>query len=538
MKKPVFFMCLFLIIIFSLFSSCVIKKELPTEPVLVIDSPVSIDSSQGEYTDRIAITWAKVLGAEKYYIYRSTDSGGDFVRIKSTAINYYEDTDVDVGVNYYYKVKAFSEAAGLSPSSPVAMGYLDPDALSAPENLKATNGIFEDKVDITWDEVDGAELYYIYRATEAYQFTELDNTVNTSYSDTTAEAGTDYYYRVKAWRPSSPSYSGYSDPDLGYLKVLDALVSPGNVAASNGTYEDKINITWDEVTGAELYYIYRATEAYQFTELTNTVNTTCSDTTAVSGTDYYYRIKAWRNTSPNYSGYSDPDLGYLKVYDALDTPVNVHASNGTSETQIDITWDEVTGAELYYIYRATEAYQFTELTTTLTANYSDNTAVSGTDYYYRIKAWRNTSPNYSGYSDPDLGYLKVNDALDTPVNVHAGNGTSETQIDITWDEVTGAVLYYIYRATEAYQFTELTTTLTANHSDNTAVPGIDYYYRVKAWRPSSPNYSGVSDPDLGYLKILEALPTSTGVRATDGSSATTITIRWDAVAGAEDYYVY
>ena len=106
MRSKIVFLVLIAIILTVFIGSCVIKKESPTEP-LVIDSPSSLVSSQGEYTDKIAVTWAKVLGAEKYYIYRSTASTTGFTRITSTAKNYYEDTNVEVGVNYYYKIKAF-----------------------------------------------------------------------------------------------------------------------------------------------------------------------------------------------------------------------------------------------------------------------------------------------------------------------------------------------------------------------------------------------------------------------------------------------
>ena len=52
---------------------------------------------------------------------------------------------------------------------------------------------------LTWNAVAGASKYYIYRSTEANgTFEYLYTTSNLFYTNSSAKAGTTYYYKVKA----------------------------------------------------------------------------------------------------------------------------------------------------------------------------------------------------------------------------------------------------------------------------------------------------------------------------------------------------
>ena len=62
---------------------------------------VSITTSGG----KPKLTWNAVTGADKYYIYRSTD-GKNFKYWESTTKTYYTNTGAKKNTRYYYKVKA------------------------------------------------------------------------------------------------------------------------------------------------------------------------------------------------------------------------------------------------------------------------------------------------------------------------------------------------------------------------------------------------------------------------------------------------
>ena len=54
----------------------------------------------------LKISWEKVSGAKKYYIYRSTNKGGSYEKIAETTKASYTDKKIDQNKTYYYKVKA------------------------------------------------------------------------------------------------------------------------------------------------------------------------------------------------------------------------------------------------------------------------------------------------------------------------------------------------------------------------------------------------------------------------------------------------
>lgn len=148
--------------------------------------------------------WGTVKGADKYYIYRKT-SKGSYSRIGSTTNTYYTDKTAKSGTKYYYIVKAINEAGGSVSSSALSRYYLADPTLNTPSTT--TKG-----VGLRWSKVTGASGYMVYRRTTngSYKIISTEKGVsNLTYRDTTAEKGTKYYYKVKAYK--SKTYSAYSN---------------------------------------------------------------------------------------------------------------------------------------------------------------------------------------------------------------------------------------------------------------------------------------------------------------------------------------
>ena len=72
----------------------------------------------------------------------------------------------------------------------------------------------------------------------------------TSFDDTSAMPGTTYYYWVRSLTSASGTYyySNFSTPDTGYALSIPPPV-PTGLAASDGTYTNKVSLTWNDVTG-------------------------------------------------------------------------------------------------------------------------------------------------------------------------------------------------------------------------------------------------------------------------------------------------
>ena len=89
------------------------------------------------------------------------------------------------------------------------------------------------------------------------------------------------------------------------------LAAPTNVLASDGTYSDKVRVTWNVVAYAAAYQVRRNTTndfSTASTVAASVSGTTCDDTTAVPMQTYYYWVRA--ENGFGYSQFSGPDTGY------------------------------------------------------------------------------------------------------------------------------------------------------------------------------------------------------------------------------------
>ena len=55
---------------------------------------------------KAVVTWSKVSGGKKYYVYRSNKKKGGYKLIATTKKNSYTDKKVKKGKTYYYKIVA------------------------------------------------------------------------------------------------------------------------------------------------------------------------------------------------------------------------------------------------------------------------------------------------------------------------------------------------------------------------------------------------------------------------------------------------
>jgi len=202
------------------------------------------------------------------------------------------------------------------------------------------------------------------------------------------------------------------------LTEIIALSPPNNVSASDG-YTDKVRITWDTVSGASHYQVYR-TDTLLGAKIAISgwqTGTSYDDISVIPGsTPYYYWVKAATSSSgDNASVYSEYAFGFATplIPINLPPPYNVSASD-ILVNKVQITWNTgeyllpiPTEASHYQVYRANN------LLATKTAisgwqtgtSYDDTSVAPWTTYWYWVKAATSSSGgNATVFSNLDTGY--------------------------------------------------------------------------------------------------------------------------------------
>ena len=105
-------------------------------------SPENISASQGVFTDKVAINWSAVTGADKYQVWRhdSDDSSSATDISIELSETTFTDTTADVNIDYYYWVKS-KNINGWSEFSKSVLGFrTDSTGPAKPENVAPVDG--------------------------------------------------------------------------------------------------------------------------------------------------------------------------------------------------------------------------------------------------------------------------------------------------------------------------------------------------------------------------------------------------------------
>ena len=243
-------------------------------------------------TGKIKLTWTKVDGATKYIIYRATSKDGTYSKLYTATGTSMTNTSVEVGKTYYYKVVAVhSNTAANSAASAI----VSKTCCLAQPKVTVTNVASTGKIQLTWNAVAGAAKYEVYRATSKNgTYTRLITTKGTSITNTSAEAGETYYYKVKAIHSNTAANSVSSEIvnrtcDLARPTVKVTLNSKG-----------KPVVSWNKVEGAVKYKLYIYDVDGKLLKTAINTSTKITHSSAVAGTAYNYRVVAIHsNTAAN-----------------------------------------------------------------------------------------------------------------------------------------------------------------------------------------------------------------------------------------------
>ena len=385
----------------------------PTGLQVVLATPTSI-----------TITWNAVAGAVKYNIYSAPLSTiPNPVLIETVVMNYYTISDLTPNSTLYFRVSAVDINDIESPKSDYIEGRTLGQAIPVPPNVRA-NAVSSSSIQIDWNAVPGAASYKIFQSSSLTDpFLFIGESLTVSFTVTGLMPQTTYYYSVSALTANGESEQ--SEIAIGTTPAIGVVLPPAGlrVVSADAT---TISLTWNVMTGAVSYKIYRSTSSSDnFAEISSVAanSYTDNDSALLPATIYYYKVSSIYSTGESYQSNSIS----ARLLAAPSAPLIAPIVN-FGDRRLDITWEMVTDAISYEVWLGT-----TENTDSASLRH-DNIEVlaasitgltNGVTYYVWIKAKNNIGT--SDFSPPGSGIPDAPREYTVEYNANGGTGTMNPQ---------------------------------------------------------------------------------------------------------------
>ncbi len=174
-------------------------------------------------------------------------------------------TSLSYTVNETVEIVSVEVVAVYGDNVSIGITNIEHDVCDAPVNVVAAAG--EDDIEISWDAVDGATEYQLYRNSAL-----LTTVTSNSYTDSDIELGTMYCYTLRSVCGEG-SYSAFSEESCAQVgeKPCEAPTNLNAAIEQNAAdfeYNFKVTLSWNAADNAEKYAVYLDDEF-----LTNTTAT-------------------------------------------------------------------------------------------------------------------------------------------------------------------------------------------------------------------------------------------------------------------------
>ena len=287
------------------------------------------------------IKWHKLSNdATKYVIYRRSMSGTKWTKVgtvNGSTLSFTDKSIKNKNGKYVYTVKALNKSGTASRYLYNGLSCLFAKAPTV-SSVATTS---DNRIQVKWNNTSGSAYYRVYRSENGGGWKLLNNKFKgTTYYDTTAKNGKNYKYTVRAVIPTADgdAISAYYNVNKKVDFVAQPKINPVEVA------ENGLKITWNKVTGANAYTVYKKTleKGASWVALSKVSGdvTEFTDTTANAESAFIYTVRSEGKTSRG--SYSSKGVEYFTLEQPeFTTTLNEHV--------VHIEWEPVENAEGYYI---------------------------------------------------------------------------------------------------------------------------------------------------------------------------------------------
>lgn len=320
-----------------------------------------------------------------------------------------------------------------------------------------------------------------------------NNTTTSNTKSGTAYADVPYDYDF--WQYSSTSrvdgYSGNLDTNFWYK---DTSIKTTGLKATAESTTGPVTLSWskaaDDVTGYRVYRYDADQDKYVYLKSTTSRKYTDEDVT--SGKTYQYKVRCyWTIGGTNYYG------NYSSVISVTTPPAKVSGVSTAvrSSTYLTLSWDKVSGASGYRIYKYNTSSKSYEKVTTIskesTVSYKITGLTAATEYQFKVRAYKKTDTG-TLWGSSSSAYKDCTKPAQTK-NLKAA--TKSSAVTLTWSKVARADGYRIYRYNSKTKKYEKIATVKGNktfsYKDTKLKKGSTMKYKVRAYKTyNGTNYYG------------------------------------------------
>ena len=263
------------------------RNDVKAPPV---PAPPEITSVSATADTEITVKWNSVAGATEYVL-EGRKSGDSYEKIAEISGTSYTHKNLDGGSLYWYRVKAKNDS-GKSGSSNASAAYTKPATPTSSSSNSTTSSI-----KVSWSSSGGSTSYELLarKCGENDYTTVAENIDGNTYTHTGLEAGTQYYYKIKAHNKEHTSIvSARSDAGSGFTKI--------NAPTVTAKTAKTVALDWSRgVMNGDYTYTYcvkrKVSTDATYTDVAIISNSSYTDNSLKPNTTYYYYIDVLRNGS-------------------------------------------------------------------------------------------------------------------------------------------------------------------------------------------------------------------------------------------------
>ncbi len=520
---------------------------------------ISMRSQQDKYGYKKPYVWLSVSGSDSLVEIWRKESKGAWTKL-GEGDHYYYDYTICAGKAYKYRVRTIGGKNAYASVKPGAWVTSEIGKASVPNCTMDID--YTDYVVINVDRGNNSQGVYsgyeIWRSTKKDKgYKKVATVSETKYTDKAVKSGT-YYYKARCYYYNTATgkkiYGAFTD-----IKTVKVLMGDINLSVKR-TAKDTVNIEWNRVNGAQKYEVWYKSDlsgdGWKLYKTTKKVS--CNVSKLSDNTRYYFRVKAIKgNGAKTYVVSRDVTytMGYMRPIPGVSKIKIIPSTlNDTLTIKSTIKWNRIYGADKIRIVATTGAHYEDGVYVPRQEKVIKTLKGSATSYTLTTKV---TAEN-KGYTqiavvavkgDEEFSstiyssdYVRLNNA--TKVTIKRKSATSAT---ISWNAVTGATSYDIYRCLP-YEYTEdkdlRSISSYVGNSDGTSyiiediTPGVNYIYFVV---PQNDLVSSMYLHDVvqGVMQVTYNHKLGvTKIKSATNTAARKATIQWSKVTNASKYIVY